>query len=107
MQFELTKEYLDSLELAIEQQDREWIRTNVLELHYADIAGIICELNHEDGVFLYDLADESVQGDILMELDEDLRELMIKSFSTKEIAEQLELLDSDDAADLILSLIHI
>ena len=36
-----------------------------------------------------------------MELDEDLRELMIKSFSTKEIAEQLELLDSDDAADLI------
>ena len=58
-------------------------------------------MNHEDGVFLYDLADESVQGDILMELDEDLRELMIKSFSTKEIAEQLELLDSDDAADLI------
>lgn len=101
MQFELTKEYLESLELAIEQKDVEWIKTYVLELHYADIAGIICELKHEESVYLYDLADESIQGDILMELDEDLRELMIKSFSTKEIAEQLELLDSDDAADLI------
>lgn len=101
MQFELTKEYLESLEFAIEQKDIEWIKTYVLELHYADIAGIICELKHEESVYLYDLADESIQGDILMELDEDLRELMIKSFSTKEIAEQLELLDSDDAADLI------
>lgn len=101
MQFELTKEYLESLEFAIEQKDAEWIKTHVLELHYADIAGIICELKHEEGVYLYDLADEAIQGDILMELDEDLRELMIKSFSTKEIAEQLELLDSDDAADLI------
>ena len=101
MQFELTKDYLESLEFAIDLQDAEWIRTYVLELHYADIAAIICELNHEEGVYLYDLADESIQGDILMELDEDLRELIIKSFSTKEIAEQLELLDSDDAADLI------
>lgn len=101
MQFELTREYLESLNGAIEQENVEWIKTNLFGLHYADIAGIICELEHEEAVYIYHLLDESVQGDILMELDEDLRENVIKSFSTKEIAEQLELLDSDDAADLI------
>jgi len=101
MQFELTKEYLESLSGAIEQKNIDWIKTNVFELHYADIAGIICELEHEEAVYIYHILDESVQGDILMELDDDLRETIIKSFSTKEIAEQLELLDSDDAADLI------
>lgn len=101
MQFELTKEYLESLSTAIEQKNIDWIQSNVFELHYADIAGIICELEHEEAIYIYHILDESVQGDILMELDDDLRETIIKSFSTKEIAEQLELLDSDDAADLI------
>lgn len=101
MQFELTKEYLESLSGAIEQENIDWIETNVFGLHYADIAGIICELEHQEAIFIYHILDEAVQGDILMELDEDLRETIIKSFSTKEIAEQLELLDSDDAADLI------
>ncbi len=101
MQFELTKEYLEALSQAIEQENIDWIESNVFELHYADIAGVICELNHDDAIHLYQLLGEEIQGDILMELDEDLRESIIKSFSTKEIAEQLELLDSDDAADLI------
>lgn len=101
MQFELTKEYLESLSGAIAHENIDWIKTNVFELHYADIAGIICELEQDEAVYLYHILDESIQGDILMELDEDLRESLIKSFSTKEIAEQLELLDSDDAADLI------
>ena len=101
MQFELTKEYLEALSQAIEQENMGWIESNVFELHYADIAGVICELDRSDAIHLYQLLNEDIQGDILMELDEDLRESIIKSFSTKEIAEQLELLDSDDAADLI------
>ena len=39
-----------------------------------------------------------------MDLDEDLRQNLIQSFSTKEIAEQIEQLDSDDAADFMSEL---
>ncbi len=104
MHFELTKEYLDSLGEAIARQDDAWIQENVCGLHNADIATILNELEVDEASSLYHVLDEEVQGDVLMEIDEDLREHLIQSFSTKEIAEQVEQLDSDDAADLISEL---
>ncbi|MBL1279435.1 MAG: magnesium transporter [Fluviicola sp.] len=101
MRFELTKDFLENLNDAIKRQNFTWIQENVCQLHDADITTIIDELEEEDALCVYNLLDEEVQGDILMELDEDLRESILKSFSTKEIAEQVELLDSDDAADLM------
>lgn len=104
MRFELTKEYLDLLSEAIARQDNSWIQKNVCELHDADIASVLDELDVEQASFLYNKLNEEVQGDILMDLDEDLRDALIQSFSTKEIAEQVEQLDSDDAADLMSEL---
>ena len=101
MRFELTKDFLESLNEAIESQNSSWIRENVCELHDADITSIIDELEGDSAFYVYNILDEEVQGDILMELDEDLRETILKSFSVKEIAEQVEQLDSDDAADLM------
>jgi magnesium transporter len=104
MRFELTKEYLDALRSAIAQQDVAWMKEHVFELHHADIGGIVDELEKEEAGYVYGLLDEETQGDLLMELDEDLREYLISTFSTKEIAEQIEQMDSDDAADLISEL---
>ncbi len=101
MRFELTKEYLSALSTALEQQDVTWISSNVFELHDADIAAVIDELDYDEAAKLYSLLDQDARADILMELDEDHREHLIKTFSSKEIAEKLEQLDSDDAADLI------
>src|SRR5690606_16949713 len=39
--------------------------------------------------------------DVLMELDEEVRDRFLSSLSSKEIADQLENLDSDDAADIL------
>ena len=39
-----------------------------------------------------------------MELDEDYREKILKNLSIKEIAEEVEELDTDDATDIILEL---
>ncbi len=101
MQFELSKEFLETIELAIQNSNLEWLKDHVLSLHDADIVSILDELAFEPASFLYHLLGEEIQGDVLMELDEDLRETLIKSFSNKEIAEQVEQLDSDDAADLM------
>lgn len=104
MRFELTKEFFETLQDAISTENVAWINENVCELHEADIAAIIDELEDDEAAYLYRLLDEESQSDVLVELDEDVRERLLKTFSTKEIAGQLENLDSDDAADLVAEL---
>ena len=101
MRFELTKDFLELLREKIAEQDAIWIHENVLDLHYADIAEILDKLTNDEAKFIYFLVDEDTQADILMELDEDVRDRFLASLSTKEFADQLENLDSDDAADIL------
>lgn len=101
MRFELTKEYIENLQEAVERQDVAWIQVNVCELHEADIAAIIDQLDVEEASYVFRLLHEDLQSYVLVELDEDVRERLLQTFSSKEIADQLENLDSDDAADLI------
>lgn len=101
MRFELTKDFIEKLCAALASNDHAWIEENVLDLHYADIAEIIDQLNNEDARNLYQYLDEETQGDVLMELEEDVRDRFLKSLSTKEMADQIENLDSDDAADIL------
>jgi len=101
MRFELTKEFLEILQQKIAEQDAFWIQENVLELHYADIAEILDKLSNDEAKFIYFLVDEDTQADILMELEEEVRDRFLASLSTKEFADQLENLDSDDAADIL------
>lgn len=101
MRFELTKDFLEVLRLKIAEQDLLWIQENVLELHYAEIAEILDKLTNDEAKLVYFLVDEDLQADILMELEEEVRDRFLASLSTKEFADQLENLDSDDAADIL------
>lgn len=104
MRFELTKEYLQAIETAIESNDTSWITENILELHDADIAAIIGELDQEYATDLFNRIPSDRKGDILIELDDDSRDYLLKGISAIDLANQLESLDSDDAADLISEL---
>jgi len=101
MQFKLTKEFIERLSEKVNQKDDKWILENVFELHHADIADVLDELLAEDAKYVYYLGDEEVQADILMDLQDENRDVLIDSLSTKEIADQIENLDSDDAADIL------
>ena len=104
MEFELTKEFLEKLRVIIHQDQLEWIDENIAVLHSVDIAVILNELTNEEAKIIYFRLDEEIQADVLMELEEEIRDRFIKSLSKKEIAEQLENLDSDDAADILYEL---
>ena len=101
MQFKITKEFIEILNSKIEEKDNQWILENVFELHHADIADVLDELSTENAKYVYYLGGDEVQGDILMDLQEENRESLIDTLSTKEIADQIENLDSDDAADIL------
>lgn len=104
MRFELTKDFLEQIRHAIDVKDISWIKEHVVDLHFADIAEIIDELSEEQARFLYYQLDEEHQADVLMGLEEDVRDRFLASLSSKALAEQLENLDSDDAADILMEL---
>jgi len=101
VRFELTKDFLEILRQKIAEQEILWIQENVLILHFADVAEILDKLSNEEAKFIYFLVDEDTQADILMELEEEVRDRFLFSLSIKEIADQLENLDSNDAADIL------
>ncbi len=104
MQFELTTTILDSLKEAIEQKNQLFLKEQLSDLYAPDIAIIINQLNISDAAYLYELLDDDIAPDVLLELDDDTRENLLATFSSKEIAEQLDNMDSDDAADVIAEL---
>jgi magnesium transporter len=101
MQFELNSEYLEQLKTAIVEKNDTVISAQLSELYPVDIALILNQLEVEDANFIYDLLEEEQAADVLLEMEEEKREALLATFSTKEIAEQLDNMDSDDAADVI------
>lgn len=55
-------------------------------------------------MYVIKLLDSETTSEILMELDEDNREKVLKNLSAQEIAEEVDELDTDDAADIIAEL---
>lgn len=101
MKFELSQEFLDQLVLDIETKNNESISSQISQLHPADIADVMGNLSTDEAKYIYELLDEELAAESLMELDEEFREQLLKLFSPEEIAEQVDNLDSDDAADLL------
>ena len=105
MQFELTKDYLASLKEAIESSNKEFLEAELAKLHAADIAEILDELSTKKAKHLFELIEEEKSADVLVELEDDVREEILKVLSSEEIADQvIDNIDSDDAADVIAEL---
>ena len=99
--FKLTEELVSEIETLIEnQQDTELVAL-MEDLHFADVAEVIDELNEEGATYLIKLLESEKTSDVLTELDENVREAILKNLTAKEIAGELEELDTDDAADII------
>ncbi|TDQ32508.1 magnesium transporter [Zeaxanthinibacter enoshimensis] len=102
--FKLTDELVLEIQLLIDNQKDAELLSLLEEVHYADVAEIINELNPEEATYLIKLLDSDQTSDVLTELDEDVRERILNKLSAKEIAGELEELDTDDAADIVAEL---
>ena len=101
MQFELSLEYIEHLKDAIVKKDEAYLKAQLKELYAVDIALVLNRLDIDEANYLYDIIDKDIASDVLLEMEEDKREALLATFSTKEIAEQLDNMESDDAADMI------
>ena len=102
--FELSKEIIQEISQLISNKKNKEIKKKVKEIHYADLAEIINELNFQESIYLIKLIDSDKTSDVLTELDEDVREKILERLSVKEIAGEIKELDSDDAADILSEL---
>lgn len=105
MKFELSKEYIEHIQSLIEEQSVAKLTEELTEIHAADIAEIYEAIELEQAHFLHNIIEDEKGADILMELEDDLRDQLLDNLSPKEIAEEvLENLESDDAADIVSEL---
>ncbi len=104
MATEITKNFLEKIELLISASDNEALLILLSEEHPADIAEIIDELGLDDATYLFKLLDSELSAEALMEINEDDREKILKNLSAEEIADEIDELDTDDAADIISEL---
>ncbi|WP_347172813.1 magnesium transporter [Polaribacter uvawellassae] len=101
MAFEITNEFLENLSELIVLNNEKAVIDLFSEVHFADIAEVLDEVTFDEAVYIIKLLDSEKTSEILTELDEDIREKILESFSAKEIADEVGEMDSDDAADII------
>lgn len=104
MEFKISKELIVQIEQLIQLKDDQQLEILLNDMHHADIAEILEELDFNEATYIFKVLDSDKTAEILLELDEDLRENILSRLSPKEIAEELDELDTNDAADIIAEL---
>ncbi len=101
MQFELSKEYRERLQRAVDNHDDTFIIETLEGVNSADISALLSEFDTDDSQYVIDLLDPEIRAEIINDLDEDTREKFLKAFDTPQITEIVNYLDSDDAVDIL------
>ena len=100
--FELSKEYLESLQDSIEIQNNDFITESFEGANVADIASLLDELNMDEAIYVLRLLPATTAADILIELDEDSLIQVIRELEPIELAGLIDQMESDDAADILI-----
>ncbi|MDR6968942.1 magnesium transporter [Flavobacterium arsenatis] len=104
MQFKVSKDFIIEVEQLIQSKNDKQLEVLLNDLHHADIAEILDELDFDEATYIFKVLDSEKTAEILLELDDDLRENILSRLSPKEIAEELDELETNDAADIIAEL---
>ena len=101
MEFKISKDLIKELEQLILNKNDDQLEVLLNDLHHADIAEILDELDFDEATYVFKVLDSEKTAEILLELEDDLREKILSRLSPKEIAEELDELETNDAADII------
>ncbi|MFN5461362.1 MAG: magnesium transporter MgtE N-terminal domain-containing protein, partial [Bacteroidota bacterium] len=69
-QFELSKEFLENLQLGIAQENTAFIIAALDGVNVADIAALLDELSSLESIYVLRLLERQLAADVLIELDE-------------------------------------
>ena len=77
------------------------VERELRELHPAEIAHLLEALPREQRDAVWDLVNPELEGDILLQVNDDVRERLIRDMDNSELVAAAEGLDTDDLADIL------
>ena len=95
---------LQNLMLSLEASDYDEAKTQIKEVHPAEIARLLEAIQPKDRSILWPDIDFLIQGEILKEVNEDVQSQLIGEMTVDDLVKATEKLDSDDLADLVPNL---
>ncbi len=101
VEFELTPEFRDRFQEALDQRDRTFIEDSLKDVNPVDITALLYEFSAEDSKYTLDILPVDVRAAILKDLDSDTRKGFLKIYTPDEIRALVSQLDSDDVADIL------
>ncbi|HYG37081.1 MAG TPA: magnesium transporter [Cytophagales bacterium] len=101
MEFGLTVEYYDWLKEAIARDDKDAIKESMKDVYAPDITTLLYEFNSTDSKYVLDLFEDELTAEVITNLDPEIRRKFLKNYSSTELAKFIDLVDSDDAADIL------
>ena len=101
VEFELTKDFRDRFQEALDARDATFIRESLDGIKAADITSLLYEFNSEESKYVMDLLPLELQAEIISDLDPETRKNYLKVYKPSEISTFLNQLASDDTADIL------
>lgn len=101
IEFELTKEFRDRFQVALDEHEDQFIRSSLEHVRATDITSLLYEFSPQESKYVMDLLPIELQAEIINDLDSDTRKQYLQIYQPSEVAAFVNLLDSDDAADII------
>jgi magnesium transporter len=101
-EFELTKEFRDRFQQAVDEHDAFFIQESLSDVNPADVTSLLYEFNGEEFKYVLDLLSLEVQSKIIKDLDSDTRKkYLTENYNVAQLTSIINYLDSDDAADIL------
>jgi magnesium transporter len=96
--------HLEALKRALDQGTMRQVHRLVNSMHPAEIASLLESLPPTQREAVWELVDPELEGDVLVELNEEVRAGLIREMETEELVAAAEGLELDDLADLLREL---
>jgi Mg2+ transporter MgtE len=93
--------YIDPLDTGLRRISLKIPRRDIADLHPADIADIIEELDRKEQLLILQSLDEETAAETFEEVQPDVQADIVKHMDSDDVADMLENMDPDDAADVI------
>ncbi len=99
-----TEDQINALAEVMKTGTMQHARGMLNELSPAEIAHLLESLPHNERNIIWDLVDSEKEGEVLIQLGEELRSTLIRDMSLQDLVSATEGMDVDDLADFIQSL---
>ncbi len=101
---QVDNELLENISYLLDAKADKSLLNIFADLHPADIAEILNHLKPEDAETAFSILDTETAGEVLTELDEHLRERILKNIDKQKITDIVDELETDDATDIVSEL---